>query len=857
MAALAAMATNSMAITQTNHTLSARKTILDNGLTLLVKEDHSAPVVSAQAWCRAGSITEGRWMGAGLSHVLEHMLFKGTTTRGVAQIAQEIEDKGGYINAYTSFQQTVFHINIPSENWKTAVDILADCMMNATIPEEELLKEKQVILREMAMNVDDPGRRSSLMLWATAYTTHPFRHPVIGYPDIYNRITRDDVVAYYKEHYVPNNLIFVVVGDINADEIEARVRELTKDFKMGAIEPATVLPEPPQLSTRERHEEAPIQLSNIHLAWHIPALTNPDVYPLDVLAIILGQGKSSRLYREVRQKRGLVHAIDASSYTPSYPGVFEIEAIADAEKRDEAIAAIRGEVRKLIAESVTDAECQKAIKASVNNHLETFKTMEGQAVDLAQSEILVGDPNFSTVYLDRVRQVTPADIRRVVAQYFADANLTITSLDPEGTEAKPPAEKTARTEIKIQKFEFPNGLRLLVREDHKLPFLDLRALMKGGVIAETGADNGITKLTARMMLKGTKTRTANQIADAIESVGGDISYMSGNNSFGVSAHVMDEDLDLALDVLADVLQNPTFPEDMLKRERDVQLAEIRAEQDQVLRAGQQLLREAMYAHHPYRLNPLGKAETVQKLTRADAVDFHRRYVVPNNMVLTVFGDVNAEEIRRKVEAKFGGMKSVKPEFPRTGPEKLAASSEKIENKPKEQAVLLIGFSGTDMFSNDRFALELLDEAYSGLGSRLFLRIRDELGLAYYVGAYQQPGLDPGYFAFYVGTMPEKVDLCKKEIFAELDKLKQDGLSAKELERAKNSLIGQRKVRMQDNADLSLMVGLDELYGLGYNFFQSMDEKYNAVIADDIKRVANRYFTDQPHAVVVIKPPEKQ
>jgi len=250
MVALAAAATNSVAITQTNQTSSVRRTILENGLTLLIKEDHSAPVVSAQAWCRAGSVTEGRWMGAGLSHVLEHMLFKGTTTRGVAQIAQEIEDKGGYINAYTSFQQTVFYINIPSENWKTAVDILADCMMNATIPNEELLKEKQVILREMAMNVDDPGRRSSLMLWATAYTTHPFRHPVIGYPDIYNGITRDNVVAYYKEHYVPNNLIFVIVGDVNADEIETRLRELTKDFKMGAIEPATVLPEPPQLSLR-------------------------------------------------------------------------------------------------------------------------------------------------------------------------------------------------------------------------------------------------------------------------------------------------------------------------------------------------------------------------------------------------------------------------------------------------------------------------------------------------------------------------------------------------------------------------------------------------------------------------------
>jgi len=857
MAALAATATNSMAITQTNHTLSARKTILENGLTLLVKEDHSAPIVSAQAWCRAGSITEGRWMGAGLSHVLEHMLFKGTTTRGVAQIAQEIEDKGGYINAYTSFQQTVFHINIPSENWKTAVDILADCMMNATIPEEELLKEKQVILREMAMNVDDPDRRASRMLWATAYTTHPFRHPVIGYPDIYNRITRDDVISYYKRMYVPNNLVFVVAGDVNADEVAARLRELTKDFKMGAIEPATVPPEPPQLSTRERHEEAPVQLSNIHLAWHIPAVTHPDMYPMDVLAIILGQGKSSRLYRDIRQKRGLVHSIGASSYTPSYPGLFEIEASADADKRDEAIAAIRDEVKRVIEQPVTDAECQKAIKASVSNHLETLKTMEGQASDLAQYEVLVGDPNFSNVYLDNIRKVTPQDIQRVVAHYFTDNNLTITSLDPEGTEARPKAEKAAKAGIKIQKFELPNGLRLLVREDHKLPFVDLRALMKGGVIAETDANNGITKLTARMLLKGTKTRTADQIADAIESVGGDISYMSGNNSLGISTHVMDEDFDLALDVLADVLQNPAFPEDMLKREGAVQLAEIKAEQDQIVRAGQQLLREAMYTHHPYRLNPLGKTESVKKLTRADLADFHRRYVVPGNIVLTVLGDVNAEKIRKEVEAKFGKMKSQKPEFRRTSPEKLAASTEKVEIKPKEQAVLLVGFSGTDMFSNDRYALDILNEAYSGLGSLLSLRIREELGLAYYVGAYELLGLDPGYFAFYVGTTPEKVDVCEKEIFGELDRLKKDGLSARELERAKNSLIGQRKVRMQDNSELSLMVGLDELYGLGYNFFQSIDEKYNAVTADDIKRVANKYFTDQPHAVVVMKPPEKQ
>ena len=849
-----------MAIDSHGQTINASpvcKVVFNNGLTLLVREDHSAPVVTAQAWIRAGSITEGPWLGAGLSHVLEHMLFKGTAKRGVAQIAQEVEDHGGYINAYTSFEQTVFYINMPSENWKTAVDILADSMMNATIPDEELQKEKQVILREMAMNNDDPDRRASRMLWSTAYIAHPYRFPVIGYPDIYNRTTRDDVFAYYKKHYVPNNIVFVVVGDIQTANVEAFVRELTKDFKMNALEPAYIPAEPPQLSLRERHEEMPVQLSQIHLAWHIPAVTHPDVYPLDVLAIVAGQGKSSRLYRELRQNKGLVHSIDASSYTPGQPGLFVIDASADADKRDAAIAAIRDEISKLSTASIAEAELQKAIKVSVSSFLSRLKTMDGQASDIAHNEILVGNPDFSETYLANLRKVTLADVQRVARQYFTDTNLTITSLNPTGSLAKTTTATQASAGIQIKKFELPNGMRLLVREDPKLPYVDLRALLKGGVIAESDASNGITKLTARMLLRGTATRTADQIADSLESVGGDISYFAGNNSFGVAAQGLSEDFDLALDVLSDVLQNPTFPDNMLQRERDVQLAEIKAEQDQILRAGQQALREALYVRHPYRFNVLGKPETVARLTRQDLIDFHRRYVVPNNIVLTVFGNVKAEDVLKNVEQKFGGLKSVKLEFPHTGAEALPASERREVTKPKEQAVLLIGFSGADMFNKDRYALELLDDAYSGQGSRVFRRIRDELGLAYYVGAYELLGLDPGYFVFYVGTTPENVGTCEKEFFAELENLKTDGLSDEELTRSKNSVIGQRQVQMQDNSNLSMMVGLDELYGLGYDFFKTMDDRYRAVTADDIKRVASQYFGNKPHAVVVVKSGPKE
>src|SRR6185436_1373707 len=198
---------------------------LDNGLTLIIREDHSAPVVSAQAWSMTGSIDEGRWLGAGLSHVLEHMLFKGTTTRAAGRIDQEVQEAGGYMNAYTSFDRTVYYINVPNTGAVVALDILCDIMRNATLPSDEVEKEKQVILREMDMNQDDPGRRSSRRLFETAYTRSPYRFTVIGYPDIYNELQTPDILAYYHERYAPNNVFFVVAGDVKNSEVIAQIKE--------------------------------------------------------------------------------------------------------------------------------------------------------------------------------------------------------------------------------------------------------------------------------------------------------------------------------------------------------------------------------------------------------------------------------------------------------------------------------------------------------------------------------------------------------------------------------------------------------------------------------------------------------
>src|SRR5580765_8327767 len=362
-----------------------RMTSLENGLAIIVREDHSAPVVSAQAWCMAGSIHEGKWLGAGMSHVLEHMLFKGTTTRPGSRIDQEVQDAGGYMNAYTSFDRTVYHIDVPNTGAKVAIDILCDIMQNATLPPEEMEKEKQVIVREMDMNVDDPGRRASRRLFETAYTKSPYRFTVIGYPDIFHELKADDIRAYYREKYAPNNVFYSVAGDVKNDEVVAQIREAYSKAKAKALPPVVLPAEPKQTAPREVIEEAPIELGHFHFAWHIPDLRHPDVPALDVLAVLLGNGRSSRLYQEVREKQGLVHSADAWTYSPGNPGLFGISASTDAANYAPARDALLAEIEKMKGTPVSTTELGKAVKQFISGTLSARKTMQGQANDLGGS----------------------------------------------------------------------------------------------------------------------------------------------------------------------------------------------------------------------------------------------------------------------------------------------------------------------------------------------------------------------------------------------------------------------------------------------------------------------------------------
>ncbi len=837
-----------------------RLATLENGLTIIVREDHSAPVVSAQAWCRAGSIDEGKWLGAGLSHVLEHMLFKGTVTRGSGRIDQEVQEAGGSMNAYTSFDRTVYWINVPNTGGKVAIDVLCDIMQNATLPEDELAKEMDVIRREMDMCHDDPGRRAGRRLFETAFTQSPYRYTVIGYPDVFNRLKREDIVAYYQEKYAPNNLFLVVAGDVRPLEVIEQIKAAFARSKGRPLPPVALPVEPRQIAPREICEEASIELVHAHFCWHTPDVRHPDVPILDVLAVLLGGGRSSRLYQEVREKKALASSVDAWTYNPGAAGLFGMSAMLEAGKFEAAQEALLEEVERMRREPVAPAELAKAVKQFVSATLAIRKTMQGQAQDLGSNWMAAGDLNFSERYLAAVKRITPEDLQRVAIQYLTTQNRTQYALVPTGAGRASVSVAELVAENPIQKIELPNGLRLLLKEDHRLPFVESRLVLRGGVLAETAADSGLTQLMVRMLLQGTTKRTAEQIVTEIESLGGHIDTYGGNNSFGINLEVLSTDFDTGLALLSEVLLDPIFPEEALDRERQIQLAALRAQKDQILQTGVRLLRRTLFGDAGYGLDPLGSEISLARLGRAELTRLHRQCVLPENAVLAIYGDIDMRTVKEAVEralarwhpkAASGSPAGATASGRSTAP--VVASQQVSEMRDKKQAVVLVGFPGATLHDPDRFALELLQEACSDLGSRLFLRIREKLGLAYYVGAQNFLGLEPGYFAFYAGTEPDKADQVREELVQEASLLRTEGLTEEELRRSKAKIIGQKKISRQELGSYAQATALDELYGLGYRNSDEEDARFEAVTLEQVISAARKYLPPEACVIAVVRP----
>ncbi len=832
---------------------SARLHTLDNGLEVILAEDQAHPVVSVQLWVKAGSLHEEAWMGAGLAHLVEHMLFKGTAKRGPAQIAQDIQERGGQVNAYTTLNRTVYYIDGVAENVDAYLEILADMARGSLFDATELAREKEVIRREFAMDNDDPQSVVQHLLQSTAFRQHPMRHPVIGHLEIFNQAGRDDVARFHARHYVPNNCFVVISGGVDGAEALKAVEKHFGSWERKPYEPVMMPDEPEQSAARVSRREFNTEIARFSLGWHIGGEAHADKAALDVLAFILGGGRSSRLNLELRERLGIAHWVGASAWSALDRGLFIIEAEADAEDLAKVEASIAGVLAEIKSSGPKQEELDKAVRATLSHSLRMRSTTKGVASVLAGSWIAVGDLDHDRAYLDRVQILTVDDMIDVARKYLADEKGTHVSLHPPGT--LPSSAKTGAATKRggVEKFELANGLTLLVRPDARLPLISVRAQFLAGVPMETAANAGATQFTAQWLSKGTASHSDEQIAALLEARGGSLSTNGDAHRLIVAADIMRGDEDLALGLLSEILQAPTFPEAHLPKIKKRQLASIREEQEDPLTVALRRARAEIFAGLPYQRTALGTAESVAALGDLQCRELWQQSVQGRNGVISVFGDVDVRSIRERVEKLFGALPSGKRSAVGFTPMSLKAEPSRCEVQlDKEQGVLVIGFPTVDLHDASVPALNLIDEACSDMGSRLFNRIREEMGLAYFVGTSAFHALGAGAFYFYVGCDPAKLDLVEEELRKEISDLAANGLRDDELQRAKTTWKASWLRAQQGNAAMADGAGWDELCGFGHGNYQKLPAIMEAVSAEEIQAASARFFADAGAFVVRVR-----
>ena len=834
------------------------KRTTSEGLTILAMESRAAPVVAVQVWVGVGSADETD-AEAGLAHVHEHMLFKGTSKggiihRGVGEIASTIEGAGGDINAWTSFDQTVYHVVIAKDFFDTGLDVLADAVQNSAFEKDEVARELEVILEEIKRSEDSPGSRVSKGLFAEAFRLHPYRRPVIGYRDIVAAFTRDDVTAFFKAHYRADRITVVVVGDIAAavavDKVEAAFSHSTRG--------ARVLPARPQEASQTGMRVLglcdDVEESHLAIAFRGPSLLDAVTPALDVLGIVLGQGESSRLSRAVKREKQLANEVYSYAYTPKDPGLFVVGATLNHEKLDSVLPAIAHELRRA-QDGIAPQEIEKAKAILASESVYQRESVEGLARRLGTWQLMTGDPAFEAEYNARVQKVSVDEVLAAARSIFNPEQATIVALVPKAEAARvdvealkekaysalrPRARRQSIIQSKIT-IETVKGARVVVEHDETNPIVAVRAAWLGGLRAEDDATSGYSQLCSELVSKGTTTRTATEIADYLDRTAAGLDGFAGRNSFGLRQTVLTPNLQSGLELFFDIWNNVTFADDELQRQKEHTLEDIRARADNPAGLAFDQFYQAMWKTHPYRRDLLGTAEAVKGATSTGLSQFWRARARCSDAVLCFVGDIDPDRAFAFVDEHLHADEGVPPPQPEAEADPTQSAVVRLV-RDRAQAHLVTGVRGLTLRDPDRYALEILVAALSGQGGRLFLELRDKQSLCYSVGAYAVDGLEPGSFSIYMGTSPDKVERALDSINQILQRVVDEGIPEAELTRAQRYLTGSHAIGLQRTGSRATTMSLNELYGLGHLAHREQLQKLQMVNLDDVRRIAQRVLT---------------
>lgn len=857
---------------------------LKNGMKVLLVESHKSPVVSIQMWVKTGSADEQK-NEEGISHFIEHLVFKGTEKYGVGEIASIVEGSGGELNAYTSFDQTVFYVTISKQFMGTGLDVISQMMGYPKFDEDEVDNEREVVLEEIKRTNDNPHRQASRQLFSTIYKKHPYRLPVIGFEKVIKNVSVKKLKEYYHKRYVPENMTLVIAGDFDMKNIKQEVNTYFGDFESYPLKKIKRTKELVQEKTRIDVKKSSFQENLFYLAWRIPNARHKDIPALDVLAMILGQGDSSRLTKSLRIHKPLVNYIGASSYTPLDPGFFAISGSLNIEHLEEVYEVLLKEIEHLLSRYPEREELDKAVVNIESEEFYGLETVDGLARKVGTYHFLFDDYKYFNEFLKQIRQLTTKDIRRVAKKYLKAENLSVTVMtnsNPENVkkltqsfvkkfrnlcegnklekgqkEQKPKRRNwnsggVEKISDSIEKIVLKSGAKVILRPNFDTPIVNLRAAYLGGLRFEPESKLGLTELLSRTWANSTKNLGETDFYHKVENMASQISAFGGRNTIGLSMTTLSPFAQPMRELFFEVLKHPNITDDMVEREKYIMEEKIKKKQDNPAQIAIQNCMSVLFKGHPYAKDMSGTIESIKGLTSRDVREYLKELQGAENLSLVLAGAFNKEEWLDYLQSETKNLP--KTQLPKLDLKMQYPIKKEIlfESSEKEQSHIIVAYPGLKFTDQQVYELQVLQSILAGQGGRLFIELRDKNSLAYSVSPLRMEGIEGGYFGTYIGCSPEKSQKAIAMMKQELKKLADELVSNEELQRSKRYLIGRHDIELQKTSSVAASILFDDIYGVGYLECFKFAEKINAVTADQVKELAKKLFA-QPEIISCVGP----
>ncbi len=826
---------------------------LNSGLEVLFLPTNRERVVTVYLCVKVGSKYEEDSL-AGITHLIEHMIFKGGEGQKPGEVARKVEEKGGYINAFTSYEKTCYYVSGPTEVLETALEVLSQAVFNPYFDLQELEKEKEVVVEEMKMRLDNPSIVLYEELLKNSYTIYPYKRPIIGYEKTVRSFKREDLFYFINNFYTPENMSLLVVGDIEESFLNLLLDKYFGNLPKRQLQKVSFPKEPYNSSPKFFWIEKPVKEGYLAFSFPAPSIEEEHSPFIDLLAEILGGGETSRLYLTLKRKYNLVKSISASAFTPEGPGLFYVFATGDPKNFAQILELSLKEIEKLKQRGPTEEELERAKNQLLSSFIYSQETVEGLARALSSFHLLRGSYKDILWYIDQIKKATPEDLQVLAQKYLDPQKMVAVFLSEKALLEEELFKKILSPSKEISKIEslvLKNGLKVILYPREDLPTVGIVLAFPGGIRLERPEENGVFQALSLLWKRGTQKRSAEEISKILENLSAEIQGFTGRNTFGLKALTLSNKLPQVLELFKEILLEPIFSPEEIEKARPELLSLLYQQEDQPLYLALREFLKDFFPDHPYGLNIAGSKDFYLNFNSENLFKIHSNSVNPKKGVLVVVGDFDPEDLKSRITKLFEDWTPKDSEILEEKEPPPPQKSLKRVFKDSFQTQILLGFQGPGLLEEERIALEILNSALSGQDGPLFRILRDERSLAYAVTSFLILYPKKSALVFYIACSPDKEKQAISGFFEILSQIRKEGLSPKELEKAKNRLLGRYFLSLQSNLAKAEDSAINEVLGLGWDYSQKYVNLVKKVDSQKIKEIIEKYLKQEKAFLLIL------